>query len=326
MAEATQSLAQYNELQDAGLAIVGNFFQDYETARDGGFSSLIGMETSSDSSSEDYAFSGHAPSPRLWQGGRLARNPKKYKFSIKNAPYESSMVIPRSDLRRDKTGTLQRAVREMAIKAGSDHWDKLISAEIEANNNSYDSQAMFSVTHDESGSNQLNLLAAAQIPAANVSVVTAPTADEMAKIITQTIGYMWGIVDDQGDPVNGGATSWVIMAGGTYAAAIWGAIQKAISADSLSSGETNQVPSLGLNLTPVLNPRLTSTSDAFVYFFNHDRTLRPYVRQEEVGWTSEFLGEGTSSAFNSDAYTFGIHGSRAVGPGEWKYAARVTLS
>jgi len=54
--------------------------------------------------------------------------------------------------------------------------------------------------------------------------------------------------------------------------------------------------------------------------------LKPLIKQEELPWTSEMLGEGSEFTYNNDALAFGIHGSRAVGPGEWHYAARVLLS
>jgi hypothetical protein len=42
---------------------------------------------------------------------------------------------------------------------------------------------------------------------------TAPTATEWANTLLQTIGYMYGWVDDQGDPINGDARNFVVMVG-----------------------------------------------------------------------------------------------------------------
>ena len=314
---------QYGELDSRD--VIADFFPAFERSAGQGFAPRIAMMVPSTRETEEYDWPGHAAGLREWVGGRLSKPPKKYEMTLRNRPYEDTMDIPVADLRRDKTGFLRRRAAEMGTKAGQ-HWDTLLSAEMETNNNSYDGQGFFDTDHDESGTNQTNALTNTQVPAADVTSTAAPTADEAADIITQTVGYATKITDDQGDPINGDARNWMIMIGGDNQAAIWGAFMRAISADRLASGASNLVPALGMTFEVVANPRLTSTSDTHVYFFRLDAPLAPYILQDEEPLTTQLIGAGSEYEFENDAHRFGLKATRAVGPGAWTAAFRVTLS
>ena len=313
---------QYPELDSRD--IVAGFFPAFEAALSDAYAPRLGMLIGSDSETENYKWPGSAPGMREWLGGRHEEVLAKFSQSIVNSKYEDTMRIELDALRRDKTGFLRRRVAEMA-DAAAQHWDELLATHIETPGNSYDSQGFFDTDHDESGTNQLNLLAAAQIPAANVTTVAAPTADEASDIITQTLGHFYTITDDRGRPINGGMRDVEIMVNGS---AYWAAVSRAISSDRLASGASNVVPTLGINLSVTLNPRLTSTSDAFMYFFRLDGQggMRPFILQEEVPLQTQLKGAGSDFEFDNDAHSFGLKSVRAVGNGRWQHAMRVTLS
>jgi hypothetical protein len=65
-----------------------------------------------------------------------------------------------------------------------------------------------------------------------VTTTTAPTATEWANTLLQTIGYMYGYVDDQGDPINGDARNFVVMVG---TASLYAGLVQAIGLNSLAS-------------------------------------------------------------------------------------------
>ena len=315
--------AQYTELDSRD--VVSSFYLEYEGTRDAGWASIVGMTVDSDRETEDVVWLGGAPELRQWLGGRHVDSPDKKSFTVTNVPYEATMGLKKADLRRDKTGFLRLRAGDMGRKA-NEHWEVLLSAELEANNNGYDGQALYSSTHDESGSNQDNELASTEIAAANVADTAAPTADEAADIITQATGYFYTYNDDKGTPVNGGARQFNVMVGGTNQAAIYGAFKRAVSSDRLASGASNVVPNLDWSVNVFMNPRLTSTSDALVYFFISDSPIRSCLMMDEEPLTTMLLAEGSDWEFHNDEHLFGINATRTVAPGDWHKTARVTLS
>jgi len=316
-------MPQYEELDSRD--IVSEFFQEFEATRDSGWAPRVAMSIDSSRETEEMEWIGHAPEMRQWLNGRQVDSPDKRAFTLTNVPYEGTMGLRLADLRRDKTQFLRARVAEMGAKANQ-HWEVLLSAEMEANGNSYDGAAMFSATHAESGSNQINEATSTHIGTADVADATSPTADEAAAVITELTGYMYTYTDDKGTPANGDARNFLIMVGGTYQAAFYGACKRAVEADRLASGASNVIPSLDWNIDVVMNPRLTSTSNAFIYCFATDTRLKPYLMVDEQPLTTELLGSGSDWEFHHQEHLFGVKATRTVGPGNWMKAIRVTLS
>lgn len=314
--------AKYQELDSRD--IVAEFFPRFEAAVGGGWAALIAFMVDSDRETEDYKWPGATGGLKEWKGDRDIDNPRKFDFTIKNAKFEDTMGIPLEDLRRDKTGMLRARVGEMAMKAAQ-HWQKLLSLTIETNPVGYDGQNIYSVTHDESGVNQLNILGVGEVPSSNVADVALPTPEEASAFLLEMIGHQYTFTDDKKEPTNGEAQSFIFM---VRSPAYWGAIASAISSTNLAGGQSNvlKAANLNLNLSVVLNPRLTASSDNKVRSFRTDGLLKSWIMQDEEPVTTQLLAEGSDHEFKEDEHLFGVKATRATGPGEWKHTQELTLT
>ena len=314
--------AKYQELDSRD--IVSEFFPAFEAAIGGMWAPQIAFRVISDRETENYKWPGASGGLKEWKGNRKVVNPNKFEFTIRNKKFEDTMVLPLEDLRRDKTGFLRARVNEMGQKA-AEHWQKLASLTIEANPVGYDGQTLYSATHDETGENQTNVLGATEVPSSNIANVLLPTAEEMSAIILEIIGHQYTFVDDQKEPTNGSARSFMFM---VRSAAYWGAIAQAISAQNLAGGQSNvlQAKMLELNLSVVLNPRLTASSDNKIRIFRTDGSVKSLILQDEEEMQTQLLGVGSDYEFDHDAHKFGVKATRETGPGEWKYTSETTLT
>lgn len=292
----------------------------------------LSLETTSNSASEKYAWLGNVPQMREWKGNRISKQLREYDYTIVNRLFEATLEVAVADLRRDKTGQLQKRIAELARRADT-HWATLIT-ELITNGTSatlgkcYDGAAFFSAAHTEGDSGtQTNLLTATEVTSLNVGTATAPTAAEMASAIFDCIAYAGTYKDDQGEPINEDATNWILMAGN---ATIWGAAAKAISQNMVNSGGAaidNVLKNVGLNIQPVFNARLTASSwtDKFL-LFRADAPVAPFIRQSETAMNVNALAEGSDYEFTNKAHLYGLDVNRAAGYGLWQGALHCTLS
>ena len=94
----------------------------------------------------------------------------------------------------------------------------------------------------------------------------------------------------------------------------------------LNSGKTNAVPNLDWSVDVVMNPRLTSTSDTFVYFFITDSPIKATLRLDEEPVNTMLLAEGSDWEFHYKEHLFGVDATRTTVPGDWHKTVRVTVS
>jgi hypothetical protein len=109
---------------------------------------------------------------------------------------------------------------------------------------------------------------------------------------------------------------------------LWAPICTAITAMNLTSGASNPLQgarAMGYQLTPILNTALTSAT-TYIYMFRTDRTLKPFILQEEGGVKVESQAAGSNEAFMNRRYLFGTSRKGNGGYGLWQYAMRATLS
>jgi phage major head subunit gpT-like protein len=298
------------------------FFKAYSIAEAGSWASRIGVLLNSDRGTEEYKWLGGAPIMRKWVGGRLEKGIRDEAYTIKNEPYEATLPVFKSDLRRDKTGMLNLRIAEMAGRAVT-HWEKLLSDLIIAGEASvcYDGQFFFDTDHVSGDSGTItNDLTATECPSADVTTTTAPTAAELAAIFVEMIQRMYLFKDDRGEPINQNAREFIVMVPATYMSSTL----TALSAQYLTNGVSNPVVANGFSITPLINPRLTWTTK--LAMFRADSVMKPFIMQSETGIETEVLGAGSDEAFKNARYLFGINANRAVGYGYWQHAALVTLS
>lgn len=303
-------------------AIIGSFFARLEQNVGTLWVPKISMGPfTSDQSSEDYKWLGMAPAMRQFIGGRHAKGFRENGINIENLPFEATLEVLVDEIRRDKTGQVMIRVMEMADRANA-HWAKLLSALIVAGESGlcYDGQYFFDDDHSEGDSgtqsNDLGYTA---------SDADAPTAAEYEGAILASIAKILGYLDDQGEPMNEGASEFVIMVPPTHMAAAAAAINNPVIVDSNGS-RTNTIGTLGeflINL--VVNPRLSSWTTKFATF-RSDGNVKPFIRQEEVELEVNAIAEGSELEFNERKHHYGIYASRNVGNGYWQHATLTTFA
>ena len=308
--------------------IIGSFYHALDTAMKTDWIGKVGMLISSDQASETYKWLGQTPAFREWLGSRNAIVPREMGQTIINKLWEATLGIKIDDFRRDKTGQIQIRINEMAKRAAN-FWRARLLTYLLAGKSAtkglcYDGQYYFDIDHSEGKSGtQLNLLAAAQVSALNVTTVAAPTAAEAVQAILGVIGYMLGYKDDQGEYINEDASQFLVMCG----TGLMGPFQAAINNPNVDSGQTNTIRSMkgDLEITLATSPRLSSWTDQFMVF-RTDGSAKAMIMQEETGVEMEVLGPGSEHAFKNNEYLFGAKFSGEAGFGLWQYAAHATLS
>lgn len=284
---------------------------------------------SSNQETETYKWLGMVPAMREWIGGRQAKGFRENGITVTNKDFEATLEVPTKWMRRDKTGQIQIRINELAERA-TGHWAKLLSTLIQNGTGStsslcYDGQYYFDSDHSEGESGtQLNLLAAAQVGALDVTAATTPTASEAVKAILGVIGYMLGYKDDQGEPMNANARKFLVMTG----VELWPYLCPAVVAPAITSGETNVIRELakeGFEVSIAANPRLTSFTDKFIVF-RTDAPAPALVRQQEEDIEVDAIAEGSEEEFKNKRHLYGLTTSRNVAYGYWQYASHATLS
>jgi len=283
----------------------------------------LAMRMQSDQALETYAWLGNAPALREFIGGRTPKELAENGFTISNKDYEGSILIRSKDMRRDKVGQIQIRVNQLADRA-NDHPAKLLSALIIAGESTvcYDGQYFFDTDHSEGESGtQDNDIVFDISDAGTGGTATAPKADTMSAAILKAIAQMYGFKDDRGEPMNQGASSFVVMVPTTF----MGAALEAVSALLVGGGNTNVLKALEgkFNIEIVPNPRLTWTTKFAV--FRTDEAAKPFILQEEAMPDVVALGEGSEYEQLNKEQLFGVDWTGNVGYAYWQHACLVTL-
>lgn len=307
--------------------IIADFYPRLEAAMETIWAPAISVLIPSDRETEELKWLGQVPAPRVWNGGRHEHQLNKYSLNVTNVEYEATLPVSVPDLRRTKTDIIRQRVGEMAVRFAT-HWNSLLgtwitNGEAGTSGLAYDGQFFFDTDHSESGSSQTNDLTATEVPSANVSTTTTLTTTEAAGIITETIAYMMGLTDDQGEPVNQGATDVLILATrhGHYAG-----LKTALGLNNLGTGSGNNNPVLAWNdyrISVQYVPQRVTAADKLYFFFGRgEMGSAPMIRTEEV---APMVAEDDQT-FANNRIVYGVNATRGVAYGMWQKAALVTLS
>ena len=309
-------------------AIIGRFFNRLDAYVGTTWLDLVSKYFPSDQASETYNWLGMVPAMREWIGGRQAKGFRENGITIVNKKFEATLEILCDWIRRDKTGQIDIRIDELVIRC-VEHWTELLSTLItngtgDTSGLCYDGQYFFDSDHSEGDSGtQLNLLAAAQVAALDVTTATAPTASEAVKAILGVIAYMLTYKDDQGKPINANAKNFLVMT----SPLLWPYLAPAVVTNQITSGETNVIKALeadGFKISLACNPLLTYTTQ-FVTF-RTDAPMKSLIRQEEEAMKVDSQAEGSHEEFTNDRHLYGVKAIRNVGYGMWQHAAHATLS
>lgn len=303
-------------------AIIGEFYRRLAQDTGAPWIGPISMLFTSDQESETYKWLGQAPAMREWVGGRNAKGFRENGITIENLHYEATLEVLVREMRRDKTGQVMTRIRELAARTNS-HWASLLSTLILNGESTvcYDGQFFFDTDHSEGDSGtQSNDISAdiSTFPAPTPGTTTTPAVAEFQQSVLKGVAQILGFVDDQGEPMNEAASSFVVMVPTSLGYIAQNALSVPRESDLEAAGFS------GLSVTAAVNPRLSAWTDKFAVF-RTDGDVKPLIRQQETNVMLKAKAEGSEFEFDNDAHQYGVDTWRNVGYGYWQHACLVTM-
>ena len=305
-------------------AVVGMYYEALAAAAGTGWVSKVANYFGSDQASENYPWLGMPPAMREWVGGRQAKGMSTNSVTIANKHFEATMEIALKDLRRDKTPQIQARLAEFAQR-GSAHFASLLSTLILNGGSTvcYDGQYFFDTDHSEGASGTLDNDITTDISAVAAEVhgvVTAPSKEEMMHAIVKSVSQFFTFTDDQGEPINEDAKSFLVM----VPVGLFPAASSALSTTNISGPGMFSFD--GFTVELAVNPRLTAGgfTDEFVTF-RTDGSIKPLIAQEETVPAIKVKDENSEFAFDNAAIQVGFDSWRNAGYGRWQGAVLNTL-
>jgi len=283
--------------------VIGNFYKALSVATGAPWLDAVSNYFTSDQALEEYAWLGMTPAMREWIGGRNAKGFREQSFQIRNKHYEATLEVLVRDLRRDKTGQLMVRINEMARRANS-HWAAMISDLIEAGATTtcYDGEYFFDTSHEEGDSGaQSNSITAniSDYPVETAGSVTLPAVAEMQYAIAKAVEAIVSFVDDQGEPMNEDASSFLVMAPVEYMNVISQAVATPVQIAETQSAL--QALKSNFRIDVAVNPRLSTMAASYQFpVFRTDSFLKSFIRQEEMGVQLKVKGSGSEFEFDKD--------------------------
>ena len=307
-------------------AIIGRFYQTLGAAAVPSWLGPLTFRVDSNVETESYKWLGMTPAMREWVGGRQAKGFRLEGMDVRNKLYEATLKVSVDDMRRDKTGQIMTRVDELAVRAAQ-HPAKLLSDLIIAGEDTtcYDGQYFFHTGHVSGSSGTLSNDLAYDISDNTASTedggtATAPSAYTIQKAVLQAVQAMYGFKDDQGEPMNEDAASFLVMVPTPFMSATAAALSLPLIGGT--SNLLTQNP--GFSLRMAVNPRLTWTTKFAV--FRADGQVKPFVDQVEFEPTMDAVAEGSELEFKEREHHYGVTASRAMAYGYWQHACLVTLA
>lgn len=275
---------------------------------------------------ETYGLFGGFPKMREWIGARQAQTTAQRTYTIRNLPYESTLVVPQRLLDRDKTGMLQSYVGNFASGVVANQWEDLVVSLINTNGLCYDGQNFFDTDHQFGSETAMkNEVTASEVPSLDVTTATAPTALEMSGAIMGLIGYMMTFTDDKSRYINQTARKFAVA---VSTIPLWTALNMALTQNVLTGivdNPLNGFRAAGYTMVPLFLPGLTSAT-AKIRIFRMDGELKPFILQEEQAIEYNLLGRGSDFYFENKAIKLGVDASRGAGYGLFEHSISGTLS
>lgn len=307
--------------------VIGLFQSRYEELFNMNWASELSLyNPNSSKESEEYGLFGGFPKMREWIGARQAQTIAQRSYTIRNAPYESTLIVPQRMLDRDKTGLLNAHVGNFAEGCVANHWEDLVVALINANGLGYDAQNYFDTDHQfASETAQTNEITVTEVPALNVGTATDPTPTEWASALMGLVGHQMTFKDDKGRFVNQNARKFSVA---VSTVALFTGLSTALTQNTLAGTVDNPLNGLraaGYEFKPLFLPGLTSAT-AKVRLFRRDGQLKPFILQQEQDIEYQLLGRGSDYFFENKAIKVGVDASRGAGYGDWMHALSGTFS
>ena len=305
-------------------AIIGYIIDAMDQPQSGSWVEPLSNVFRSDQASEEYKWLGTSPILRQWVGGRQAKGFRENGFTIKNKTWEATLEVLVDEIRRDKTGQVMMRINQLAERANS-HDAKLLSSLIVSGESAlcYDGKYYFATDHVEgdSGSQSNDLTY-------DAGTANKPTVAEMESAILTATEKMFGYKDDQGEPINGSAREFLVMAPVNMLKSVAGALGTGVIIEGGAS-RNNMIQAVGslggFIYRMAINPWLTANNDRF-YLFRTDGISKPFIRQIEEDLTISAQAEGSSEEFLNNRHLYGIKKIGNVGFGTWQGSVLTTFT
>jgi hypothetical protein len=320
----TTTVGAAASLSEPGLR--GEFFRRFQPLAEASWATKLSLPVSSDKAEEVYTDLSDTPAMQEWIGERKFKTLVPVEYRILNKAFHAGLAIKSADKRRDRLGLLNARLGQLASRAAR-HPEKLIAALINGNGTCYDGKAFFATDHkypklaDAPTIN--NAPTASQITSLNVGTPAAPTALELALILSDLIAWQRGYKDTEGEPCNEDASSFVFMCPATWG----GAAVQAVKDNLLISGSVSVVnPAVrtGQTIELVQTTRFTGTTTCCL--FRSDADLKPFIWQEELPITPGMLGENSEYEKLHQEQMFFVDWTGNAGYGWPTLATLATLS
>jgi phage major head subunit gpT-like protein len=309
-------------------AVIGRYYRRLSQSTGAGWVNLVSNYFESDQDTERYAWLGQSPAFREWIGGRHPKKLREDSFAITNKHYEATIDILKKDLRRDKSGQAMIRIDELADRSNSD-WASKLSTLIAAGDTDtcYDGAEFFATDHSEgdSGTQSNDLtIDISGLPVTTAGTTTNPAPAEMRICIGQAVAQICGFKDDQGEPINENARSFLVY----VPIGLWDAALQAVVTPLIATGESADQTlegfrQSGFRFDVVVDPRSSWTLNFAV--FRTDSPIKPFIRQEEMSVEMKMKWLDSEYCFDNDAVQVGIDTWRNVGYGMWQNACLVTM-
>lgn len=316
--------SQYEKITEKD--VIGMFFQQMEVFQGNSWVNSLANTFTSAQATETYAGLGAAPALREWLGGKKAKSFREQSITITNRDFEATLAIKTKDLRRDKTGQLLVRIGQLAERAVS-HDAKLLTDLIENGAGTtiascYDALALFSGSHAVGDAGTTDNAIDSDIsaaPVANHGTTTNPSVGEFVHAVMDGVQTLSSFKDDQGEPINENAKSFVVMVPNGLSKAA----RLALSQRSIGDGEDNPLLSDTMSYQIVSNARLTWT-DKFIVA-RADSLSKPLILQRETEQMLKVLGDGSDHEFKEAEHLYSVEKSGYMGLGAFDKIVQVTL-
>lgn len=298
-------------------AIVGAFHKRLEEIQTASWVGKLASVYTANQETETYTFVSDSPSLKE-RGARQTKRAglKPFELSLKNKVYQNILEIDSDDFRRDKTDWILSRVRERAARAAQLP-QKLMTELLNTNGNAYDGVAFF---HASSHKN-LNGDTIGNLVTSDVTTPTKPSVQECIDAVLKTIEQLQLFKDDEGEPRNEFAKSFLVMCPPNMFTAMLAALRN----DYPASGVSNTLKNSDFSLEVVSNARLTGT--ATFDLFRTDSDVKALLWQDEVPTMfTDRNPENSDKGFEDEVHLFKTKRVCAGGYGRFDQACRHTFT
>jgi hypothetical protein len=141
--------------------------------------------------------------------------------------------------------------------------------------------------------------------------------------IVNGIQAIAGFVDNQGEPMNEDASSFLVMVPMSLYNAASQAVATPVQVGPSQTALTALKQNFSISAVPYV--RLSDWTASFAVF-RTDSNLKSFIRQEETPVQLKVKGYGSEYEFDNDAHQYGVDTWRNVGYGMWQNSCYITMT